>query len=148
MANIATRVCGRYAYHTIQEVDHIKSGDIYNCLADFTPATWQKVILEFDDLKKSLLRKDAGLIVLPYKVMEEGSNSDEQIPNPDENINHMLFSHECFTTEYAHIVDWMKFHACISHIQPDFHEAIRKIVNQEEYSDQKSIPEEKVIPFR
>ena len=125
-----------------QEEEYIIPCDISYCLADFQSETWEMVINEVDIVKESLLRTDAGLIVLPSKVMGEDSESEEQIPNPDKSINYVLLSHECFTTEYTNMVDWMKFHACLSHLPPEF----RKI-NQGEYSEQKSIPQKRVVAF-
>jgi hypothetical protein len=98
-----------------------------DCLVDFHPDKWLKVIKQFLDLRESLLRNDATLLVLPCEYDANNKPVNEQLPpEEDDNINEQLECIVDFNTNYDNMMDRMKFHLCMSHLQPQLHNAIQR----------------------
>ena len=131
IANIVARVCGRHPYSIPDEIDQgDASYSLVDCLIDFTPDKWKKVIGQWYFLRESMVRNDASLIVLPSQIEDdEGTKSndddEELIPEGDEGVNEAVETHADFTKGYAKILDLMKFHYCLRHLQPQFEAAIQ-----------------------
>mmetsp|Transcript_27899 Transcript_27899/g.48241 ORF Transcript_27899/g.48241 Transcript_27899/m.48241 type:complete len:169 (-) Transcript_27899:136-642(-) len=147
ISNIVARVCGRHAYVDPNEVE--EGDQLYkfaDCLVDFSPDKWVKVIGQFQRLRKSMLRNDASLIVLPGKLDDDNERSgddddaDETLPEGDDEINKELESHVDFSTKYIEMLDLMKFHVCLSHLQPQLQTAI-------EGAESVVIPHDNIIAF-
>ena len=143
---MTSRVCGRHAY-----------GAHSNVLVNFSPTRWQDVYDQFEKLKNILLRNDASLIVLPSKVNEgitHCSESYEQIPNSDDNLNKELASNHLFTNDYITMADWIKFHSCLGHLQPQLHNYLitgRKCQGAEDISREDDVvvfPQANVLAFQ
>lgn len=124
-ANLVGRICGRHAYHG-------EEGDDDECqllsrLVDFDLAKWETVIDQLVRLRDSLIRKDAKIIVLPTELEEiPGADEEEveEIPDENEEIDTEIESNEAFTTSFLQMKDWLKFHACLSCIQPQLETAM------------------------
>ena len=126
------------------------SYSLVDCLIDFTPDKWKKVIGQWEFLRESMVRNDASLIVLPSQIEDdEGTKSnddeDELIPEGDEDVNEAMDSHADFTRGYAKILDLMKFHACLSHLQPQFESAIQN--GDTEGVESVVIPHDNIVAF-
>jgi len=147
VANLVARVCGRYAY--LMPDEEIEEGDqsynLVDCLVDFTSDKWSKVIVQFEHLRESMLRNDASLIVLPSKLDDENGDGDseELLPEGDEEINEELASHAYFSEGYTKMLDWLKFHTCLSHLQPQLETAIQKGSSAESVV----IPHDNIVAF-
>ncbi len=154
-ANIVARVCGRHAYSnevSEQVVIGSQSYFIPECLVDFTPPKWKKVIAQFVNLRENLLRNDASLTVLPAELDDENEALDDiQLPVPkgDESINMELGCHVDFSKGYESVLDLMKFHTCLSHLQPQFETAIQSGMSAGGGGRSESvvIPRENIIAF-
>lgn len=155
IANIVARVCGRRAYGSNHDDDHTSTeeGDNYKLaeqLIDFAPSKWKKVIHQFTHLRDSLVRNDASLIVLPGEITEDDGgagdgDNDEFIPQNDDGVNEAVASRQEFSKEYARMLDCMKFHACLSFIQPRLDKAIQS--GSIEGVESVAIPHEDIIAF-
>lgn len=129
-ANIVARVCGRHAY--AQQSNEEEKGQVGNqsyfltdCLVDFSPQKWKKVMVQFENLRENLLRKDASLLVLPAELNDDNEALEELLPTGDESINTMLESHADFSRGYEEVLTLMKFHTCLSHLQPQLETSIQ-----------------------
>lgn len=151
IANIVARVCGRHAY--VVPDKEMEQGDqsyhLVDCLVDCSPEKWKKVILQFQYLRESLLRKDATLIVLPCELDddeegEEEMKETEDIPKDDDEINEELESHADFTKGYTKLMDLIKFHTCLSHLQPQLETALEK---GSEGAESVVIPHDDIVAF-
>jgi len=144
ISNIVARVCGRHAYVIPDEVE--EGGKLYqlaDCLVDFTPDKWKTVIGQFQRLRESMLRNDASLIVLPSKLDDDNErlgDADETLPESDDEINEELESHTDFSKKYIKMLDLMKFHMCLSHLQPQLETAIQG-------AESVVIPHDNIIAF-
>ena len=90
-----------------------------------------------------MLRNDASLIVLPSKLDDDNErlgDADETLPEDDDEINKELESHIDFSTKYIEMLDLMKFHACLSHLQPQLETAIQG-------AESVVIPHDNIIAF-
>ena len=152
ISNVVARVCGRHAYTT--DDDEGEGGErttykLADCLVDFTPKKWKKVIDQLECLRESLLRNDAALIVLPAQLEDEHGNrdddDDEIIPEADESVNEELEARDEFTREYDKMVGLMQFHLCLSHLQPHLDTAIQK--GSIEGAESVVIPHDNIIAF-
>lgn len=129
IANVTARICARQPYSNddASDEDDNHKCQLEDCLVDFTPEKWKKVIEQFESLRESLLRKDAALLVLQYYDGDEDSDKmEDEVPSCDESVNPLLESSKEFTQSYNKVLDWMKFHMCLSHIQPQFEKALQK----------------------
>lgn len=131
IANIISRIGGRHAYAVPDdEMEDDSYQPLPDCLVDFPPKKWNRVLDKFEELRDSLIKMDATFIVLPSEL-ESAKGSDEydddDWPEPNDEINEELVdSHDEFTRGYDKMMDWIKFHACLSHLQPQFEMAIQK----------------------
>ncbi len=147
-ANIVARVCARHAY-TCEENEHLVGNQSYyisECLVDFDPQQWKKVIAQFVDLRENLLRNDASLTVLPSELDDENEaieGAQLPIPDADESINMALGCHIDFSKGYENVLDLLKIHACLSHLQPMLETAIQTGSGTESVV----IPRENIIAF-
>lgn len=129
-ANIVARVCARHAYNC-EENEHLVGNQSYyisECLVDFDPKKWKKVIAQFVNLRENLLRNDASLTVLPSELNDENEaleGGQLPIPDADESINMALGCHVDFSKGYESVLNLMKFHTCLSHLQPQLETAIQ-----------------------
>lgn len=92
-------------------------------------------MMQFKLLKESLVRKDAPLIVLPEELSDDdvGMNDNEElIPEGNGHVNEEIVSSEPFTKGFDSMLEWMKFHTCLSCIQPQLDMAIQKGGTKEE----------------
>ena len=105
-----------------------------------------KVIHQFQDLRESLLRNDATLLVLPCEYDANDQPMNEQLPpDEDDSINEQLECIVDFNTNYDNMMDRMKFLLCMSHLQPQLHNAIqRSSING---ADSVVIPHDNIIAF-
>ena len=98
-----------------------------------------------------MLRNDASLIVLPSKITDDkkgrsgGDESEELTPEPDEEVNEELESRTVFSKGYTKMLEWMKFLACLSHLQPQLERAIQK--GSIEGAESVVIPHDNIIAF-
>jgi hypothetical protein len=117
-----------------------------DCLVDFHPDKWMKVITQFQDLRESLLRNDATLLVLPCEYDANDQPMNEQLPpDKDDSINEQLECIVNFNTNYDNLMDSMKFLLCMSHLQPQLHNAIqRSSING---AESVVIPHDNIIAF-
>lgn len=154
-ANIVARVCGRHAYSN-EEDEPIVIGNqsffIPECLVDFNPPKWKKVIAQFANLRENLLRNDASLTVLPAELDDENEALDDDqlaIPKGDESINMDLGCHTDFSKEYENVLNLMRFHLCLSHLQPQLETAIQSGTKTSGGGGVESvvIPRESIIAF-
>eukprot|EP00578_Thalassiosira_sp_NH16_P007264 CAMPEP_0181126696 /NCGR_PEP_ID=MMETSP1071-20121207/27779_1 /TAXON_ID=35127 /ORGANISM="Thalassiosira sp., Strain NH16" /LENGTH=582 /DNA_ID=CAMNT_0023212339 /DNA_START=166 /DNA_END=1914 /DNA_ORIENTATION=- len=152
VANMVARVCARHAYEVPEETEgNGKSCIILDCLVDFPANKWKKVIVQFECLRGSMLRNDASLIVLPSKITDDkkgrsgGDESEELTPEPDEEVNEELESRTVFSKGYTKMLEWMKFLACLSHLQPQLERAIQK--GSIEGAESVVIPHDNIIAF-
>lgn len=130
LANIIARVCGRYAYHGDgDEGDEIQLTDY---LIDFDLPRWEKVINQLDRVRDSLIRKDASFTLLPTEIVDvPGADADNEevipswIPEANDEINEEMESSEAFSELFLEMRDWIKFHACLSCVQPQFQNALK-----------------------
>ena len=149
IANIIARVCARHPY-SVDDVSHADDGyncQLADCLLDFQPEKWKKIIMQFEDLRKSLLRNDATFIVLPGEMNDEDEDdpTEDDAPSSDDSVNPLLKSSEEFTHTFNKVLDSMKFHMCLSHIQPQFENAMQK----GSFSDEEAvvIPHDNIVAF-
>ena len=146
ISNIVARVCGRHAYVMPDEFEEgDKPYQLADCLVDFPPGRWEMLIVQFERLRESMLRNDASLIVLPGKLDDDSERSgdddaDETLPEGDDEINEELESHIDFSKKYMQMLDLMKFHTCLSHLQPHLETAI-------EGAESVVIPHDNIIAF-
>ncbi|KAL7541959.1 hypothetical protein ACHAXR_011387 [Thalassiosira sp. AJA248-18] len=151
IANMVVRVCGRHAYVLPDEIEQGDQSYIFaDCLVDFTPDKWKKIMVQFQQLRESMLRNDASLIVLPTEVDDgsehKGGDSDEEDrPEEDDWINEELECHADFTKGYEKMMEWMKFHTCLSHLQPHLETAIQK--GSIEGAESVVIPHDNIVAF-
>ena len=158
IANLVARICGRYPYTVPDEIDEQEGDRTYHlvdCLVHFTPDKWKKVMDQFVSLRESLLRNDACLIVLPAELENDHhgqrpKNEDEKeeeglLPEANDNVNEALENHADFTKGYQRMMDLIKFHTCLSHLQPDFEDAIQK--GEDTGTESVSIPYENIVAF-
>lgn len=145
IANIVARVCARHPYE-IPDEPSMYDNQLTDCLVDFQPDKWLKVINQFLDLRESLLRNDATLLVLPCEYDANNKPLNEQLPpDEDDNINEHLECIVDFNTNYDNMLDRMKFHLCMSHLQPQLHNAIqRSSING---AESVVIPHDNIIAF-
>ena len=152
IANIAARVCGCHAYepnpNDVDKNDH--SVTHINYLVDFTPEKWNKIIIQFQSLRGNLLRNDASLIVLPAQTLDESQDvaevdPDELIPESDDRIDQKLEYHHDFSKEYDKMLESMKFHLCLSYIQPQLEKEFQK--RSIDCAESIVISHEKIIAF-
>jgi hypothetical protein len=151
IVNIVSRVCARYPYEV---PDEIESWDerLVDCLVELNPVKWQRLIDQFQQLRDSMLRNDAALVVLPSELddddelVEGHREGEEPCPEEDDGVNEALESHANFNANYVKMMDWLKFHLCLSHLQPMLHTAIRKssIVGG---SESVVIPHDNIVAF-
>lgn len=153
VANLITRIGGRYAYAVPDdELEHedYQSAPYEDCLVDFTPQKWNRVLVKFEQARDSLIRIDATFIVLPSELVDaKGSDEydEDDKPQLNDEINEKLVeSHDEFTKGYDKMRDWIKFHACLSHLQPQFEMAIQK-GSVDGAEESVVIPHENIIEF-
>ena len=130
MANIVARVCARQPYSN----DDAPDADGYylhlvDCLVDLPAEKWKKVISQFEELRNSLLRQDAALLVLPEELCDEdynnGGDTQDELPPENDSVNPSLESAKEFTQTYDNVLQSLKFHMCLSHIRPQFEKALQ-----------------------
>lgn len=132
IANMIARICARqpYSVNDDSDVDDRYNFQLSDCLVDWAPDKWKTVIVQFENLRESLLRKDAALIVLPGEVSldddDKEKEDEEPPPMEDDDVNPSLASAMEFVDSYSNLLNLMEFHMCLSHIQPQFENAIQK----------------------
>jgi hypothetical protein len=146
IANIIARVFARHPYVIPDEIE--REGQLADCLVDLSPDKWSKIADQFKSLRESMLRNDAALLVLPFELDNKDKTVDhpeEMIPEEDDSINEALESHVDFEANYEVMMDRVKFHQCLSHLQPQLATAIRssRIVGAESVV----IPHDNIIAF-
>ena len=123
---MAARVCARYAYDGEEHCeDKIQ---IYGPLIGFDPQRWETVVEQFVSMRDSLVRKDADVCCFPTEIQEEvGATEEDENMIPDENdeVDEEKASTEAFSESFDQMKDWIKFHDCLSHIQPQFENAMQ-----------------------
>lgn len=77
-----------------------------------------------------MLRNDATLTVLPCEIDDDEKAVDhpegeDMIPSEDDSVNEALESHADFNANYEMMMDRLKFHQCLSHLQPQLATAIQ-----------------------
>lgn len=148
IANIIARVCGRHAYviPDSEEQDDA-THRLEDCLVDFSPKRWQKVMIQFESLRESLVRNDAMDIILPTKYVngKERSAEEEVTFDEDDRADEELDTHDEFTKRYENMKDLMHFHTCLSHLQPQMATAIQK--GSREGAESVVIPHENIVAF-
>jgi hypothetical protein len=126
IANMVSRICGRYAYN-MPENEVETTPQLQNRLIDFEPEMWGKVLAQFSNIRGFLVRKDAAFTVLPVEI-EEIDGADEEdldvLPKEDDSVNLKIENLDEFSVTYCQMNNLIKFHACLSHIQPYFEDAI------------------------
>lgn len=124
LANLVARVCARRAYHGDDE-NEIQLTDR---LIDLDVPKWEKIIKQLTDVRDSLLRKDASLTLLPTEIAgtpgADVSDDEDWLPSANDEVNEELETSEAFSESFLQMKDWLKFHACLSCIQPQFHNAL------------------------
>ena len=131
IANIVSRVCARHPYEIPDEIE-LWDERLVDCLVDLTSFKWQSILDQFQGLRDSMLRNDAALVVLPSELddddtIDEGLRAGEELlPEQDDSANETLESHTDFYVNYDEMLNRVKFHMCLSHLQPMLHTAIRK----------------------
>ena len=127
LANMAARVCARYAYDGDEH--HEDKFQIYGPLIGFDPQRWETVIEQFVSMRDSLVRKDASVCCFPTEIQEEVGATEEDenmIPDEDDEVDEEKASNDAFSESFDQMKDWIKFHACLSHIQPHFENAMQE----------------------
>lgn len=149
MANIVSRITGRYPYEVpVEEMEEDDQAyQMEGCLVDFTPDKWKKCICMFENLREGMVRNDAALIVLPSQFVnaDDRQVDDSDIPDADDNVNEAVNKHVDFQKGYKKLMDLMKFHACLSHLQPHFEKAIQK--GSAEGVESVVIPHDNIVAF-
>eukprot|EP00804_Cyclotella_cryptica_P009519 CCRYP_006247-RA/>CCRYP_006247-RA protein AED:0.03 eAED:0.03 QI:441/1/1/1/0.5/0.66/3/112/508 len=131
LANSVARICGRRAYYTTNgnEEDNAFAPQLHDRLIDFDPEKWQKVMNQFVGLRESLIRRDASFIVLPTEI-DDVQGADEEdpdmYPDEDDEVDPERESMDAFSVFYIQVKDLIKFHTCLSCVQPQLDNAIRK----------------------
>ena len=154
VANLVARVGGRHSYVVPDEIE-VQEGDqschLVDCLVQFTPDKWKKIMDQFAVLRESLLRNDACLIVLPTELDGRSKNDDDEedqkglIPEENDSVNETLEKHADFTKGYHRMMDLIKFHTCLSHLQPDFETAIQN--GEDLGAESVAIPYDNIVAF-
>ena len=154
VANLVARVGGRHSYVVPDQIE-VQEGDqschLVDCLVHFTPDKWKKIMDQFADLRESLLRNDACLIVLPTELDGRSKNDDDEedqeglIPEENDSVNETLEKHADFTKGYHRMMDLIKFHTCLSHLQPDFETAIQN--GDDAGAESIAIPYDNIVAF-
>lgn len=130
-ANIIARVCGRYAYSSEDSEQFVIGNQTYfipECLVEFTPPKWERIIAQFENLRGNLLRNDASLTVPPAELDDNNEAlEDDQLPIPenDDSVNMEMDCHDDFAKGYENVLDLLKFHTCLSHLQPQLDTAVQ-----------------------
>mmetsp|Transcript_27390 Transcript_27390/g.58866 ORF Transcript_27390/g.58866 Transcript_27390/m.58866 type:complete len:568 (+) Transcript_27390:108-1811(+) len=147
IANIVFRICGVHAYKIPRDAD---GDDQVERLVDLSPAKWEKNIVRFEALRKIMLRNDATLVILPSRLQldDDGNkvsagdcgDDEDEIPLEDDEINEALESHDDFSLGYVDVMNHMKFHTCLGHLQPQLETAIHG-------EESAVIPHENIIAF-
>ena len=148
IANMIARVCGRHAYVIPDSERHDDANHrLEDCLVDFSPKRWQKVMVQFESLRESLVRNDAMDIILPTKNVngKEGSADEEDAFDEDDRADEELDTHDEFTKRYENMKDLIKFHTCLSHLQPQMATAIQK--GTRGGAESVVIPHENIVAF-
>ncbi len=128
MANIVARVCARQPYSNDDPNADGYYLHLVDCLVDLPAEKWKKIITQFEELRNSLLRRDAALLVLPDEVYDDSNNrggTQDELPTESESVNPSLESSQEFTQTYDKVLQSLKFHMCLSHIRPQFEKALR-----------------------
>ena len=135
ITNIVARVCGRHPYAIPDDVEEGAPARHYDgCLVDFDAARWDLIRRQLQQLRDCLLRRDAAWTVLPFPRELEGAGAregedddrdEEAAPEPDDEIDEALASHVDFTESYAAVSNLIKFHFCLSHLQPHPHTIVQ-----------------------
>jgi hypothetical protein len=148
IANIVSRVNARHPYVIPDEIE--RDDYLVDCLVDLSPDKWQRIIRQLENLRATMLRTDASLVVLPSELDDnnkpvEDREGEVPLPEEDDSINEALESHADFNANYEKLMDLLKFHLCLSHLQPQLHMAIQasSIVGAESVV----IPHDNIIAF-
>ncbi|KAL9180091.1 hypothetical protein ACHAXT_008061 [Thalassiosira profunda] len=144
IANLVARLCGRHAYRIPSQVEEgDKSYHLADCLVEFTPKKWKNVMDQFQRLRGSMLRNDAAVVVYPSELGEDDEEVDDDYtpPETDEEIDEVLASHDDFSKWYNKMLDMMRFHACMSHLQPQLEGALQ------EGESRSSYPRDAIVAF-
>ncbi|KAL9186053.1 hypothetical protein ACHAXT_005291 [Thalassiosira profunda] len=99
-AYLINGVCGRFAYG---EDPH----ELPKYLMAITPESWASKLEEFQQLRGSILRNDATVLVYP---------GVDAARSEDKSVNKTLRSDSIFSAEYHRMQSWMRFHQCFSEI--------------------------------
>ncbi|KAL7551416.1 hypothetical protein ACHAWF_017653 [Thalassiosira exigua] len=152
IANIVSRLCGRHAYVKPKKVaEGYRPHQLLECLVDTTAEKWKKIMVQFELLRESMLQNDAALFVLPAELDDDdgngrsGSDSEEFPPEEDDEVNEERASHIAFTEGYENMMALMKFHTCLSHLQPYLETAIQ--TGSASGAESVVIPRENIIAF-
>ncbi len=149
IANIIARVCARHPYSVddVSDADDGYNCQLIDCLVDINPQKWKKIIVQLEELRTSLLRKDASLLVLPVELSDDHDveDSDDEPFWGDDSVNPLLASSKEFTDFYNKILDSMKFHMCLSHIRLPLEDAMQK----GSFTDEEAvvIPHDDIVAF-
>lgn len=151
VANMVARLCGRHAYQVPSDGSEVRgdksSYHLRDCLVEFTPRKWEKVIDQFQELRTSLLRTDATFMVLPSELETKGGKDGEDEymqPESDDGMDEVMESHDDFSKWYNKMLDMMRFHACVSHLQPQLEGALQE---SEEGGESVVISRDDIVAF-
>ena len=125
VANMCARICGRYAYYKEGQDDSI---ELNGRLIDFESEKWIQVMNQFVKLRGSLIRKDASITVLPTEIegiLGADEEDEDLIPDENDEIDNAVESSDAFSESFEQMRSWLKFHACMSNIQPQFDNALQ-----------------------
>jgi hypothetical protein len=149
VANIISRVCARHPYEVPDEIEG--KWQLADRLVDISPRKWKMIADQFEKLRTDMLRNDAALVVLPSemkdddeKLSDSHEEGEEPLPEEDDSVNEALESHADFNANYEMMMDRVKFHHCLSHLQPELATAIRMSPNRR---DSVVVPRDNIIAF-
>ena len=131
LANSAARICGRQAYYNMdgKEETNTCTPQLPDRLIDFDPEKWGKVMKQFIGLRESLIRRDASFIILPTEIDAiQGADEEDpdMYPDEDDEVDPERESLDAFSGSYIQVKNLINFHSCLSCVQPQFDNAIRK----------------------
>lgn len=147
VANVVGRMCGRHAY-AIPDDEEGFDHTMKDCLVDFTPDKWEKVLKQVEYLRSQLLRNDASIVVLPGECQDEDADDEdeEHVPDEDMGVNRRLEANAAFSRDYDKILGLMKFHQCLSHLQPRLEDAIQN--GSAKGTESVVIPHDDIVAFK
>lgn len=149
LANLIARICGRYPYPGTSHVQHGILSDLAYVVPDplvtLTSDRWSVALGQFVDLRDSLIRNDAALIVLPSEIDPKGEGPDEVIPEGDDGTNPKLAGRKMFVAEYEKLLERMKFHTVLANLQPFFYQAMAD--DAEGRDDTVAVPRDNIAAF-